>query len=72
MTGILLPHAFVSGELKLEYNGNIKLHVDADFLYLCEVSEISKKLDSFKNIQSFKLSFSYFQSNKTFIHLSFL
>ena len=43
----------------------MKIQEETDFLYLCEVSEISKKLDSVeKYIQIFNLSFSYFQSNK--------
>ena len=32
----------------------MKIHEEADFLYLCEVSEISRKLDSIeKYIQSY-------------------
>ena len=43
----------------------LKKHEETDFLYLREVSEISKKIVSVeKYIQIFKLSFSSFQSNK--------
>ena len=43
----------------------MKTHEETDFLYLREVSEILKKQDTVeKYIQIFKLSFSYFQSNK--------